>query len=320
MPLSQGPFGSYPHSNWDELDFRHLKFAVTIAEKRSFTQAAQHLQIDQGLLSRQIKWLEGKLGFKLFDRTQRPLALTDAGQEFLKEARLLLNQTEQAIELAQQINRGEKGRLTIGINTSIANSKLPEILRLFYENYPNVILTLQELASYDQIGKLKKQELDVGFFHSHSLYIGQSNHEDPVLMVKTVLKESLILVLPERHRLAKRTGSITLSALTHEQFILPPSNLLYGLRDQIDRLCMEVGFKPKVKQEAAWISTVLSLVAGGVGISILPANVENLCRTGVIYRPIQEKSPDLEIVAAWHPNNVSVILKNLLAVVETCAK
>lgn len=317
MPPHQGSFGSHPHSNWDELDFRHLKLAVTVAEKQSFTHAANHLQIDQGLLSKRIKWLEKKLGFKLFDRAQRPLALTDAGQEFLKEARLLLSQTEQAIELAQQINRGTKGRLAIGINTSIANSKLPDILRSFYEKYPDVTLLLQELASYDQIGKLKKQQLDVGFFHSHSLRTIESNHEDMVLIAKTVLKESLVLVLPENHRFAKRPGSIALAVLTNEQFILPPSNLLFGLRGQIDRLCREAGFEPKVRQEAAWISTVLSLVAGGVGISILPANVENLQRSGVIYRSIQGTSPELEIVAVWHQGNQSIILKNLLTVVES---
>lgn len=317
MPPDQRSFASHPHSNWDELDFRHLKFAVTVAEKQSFTHAASHLQIDQGLLSRQIKWLEGKLGFKLFDRTQRPLVLTDAGQEFLTEVRLILTQTEQAIEFAQQISRGERGRLTIGINTSISNSKLPDILQLFYEQYPNVTLSLQELASYEQIEKLKKQQLDVGFFHLHNLHPIGSNSEDAVLMTKTVLKEPLVLALPEKHRFAKRSHGITLAVLTNEPFILPPANLLYGLREQIDQLCMETGFKPKVRQEAAWILTILSLVAGGVGISILPANVKNIQRHGVIYQPIQGKSPELEIVAVWHRGNPSTILKNLLAVVES---
>jgi DNA-binding transcriptional LysR family regulator len=315
LPLPHSP-SSQNYPNWDELDFRHLKFAVIVAEKQSFTHAADHLQIDQGLLSRQIKWLEGRLGFKLFDRTRRPLALTEAGQEFLNEARFILSQAEQAIELAQQINRGEKGRLAIGINTSIANSKLPDILKLFYKQYPNVILTLHELASYDQIEKLKKQQLDVGFFHSHNLRGIENSDENAVLMAKTVLKEPLVLVLPETHRFAKRSGSISLAVLTNEQFILPPANLLYGLRDQIDQLCMEAGFKPKVRQEAAWISTVLSLVAGGVGISILPANVQTLRRSDVIYRSIKGETPILEIAAIWRKDNHSTALNNFLSILD----
>lgn len=309
--------GSYSHAKWEDLDFRHLKLAITVAEHLSFSRAADHLQMDQGFLSKQIQRLERKLGFELFSRSQRsPLIFTDAGQAFLQEARLILAQTGQAIESAQQINRGEKGRLTIGINTSIANSKLPAILQSFYAQYPDVMLVLQELASYDQIEKLKTQQLDVGFFHLHNLQHNESNQKNTVLMTQTVLKEPLVLVLPEKHRLAKQRGSISLAALSNEPFILPPANLLYGLRDLIDHLCLKTGFKPKVKQEAAWISTVLSLVAGGVGISILPANVENFQRNDVAYRAIQGESPELEIGAVWHQNNSSTILKKLLAVVE----
>lgn len=305
-------------SKWEDLDFRHLKQAITVADHLSFSRAADHLRMDQGFLSRQIQQLENKLGFELFDRARRsPLTLTSAGQAFLKEARFLLVEAQQAIEAAQQINRGEKGCLSIGINASIANSKLPDILQSFYAQYPNVTLVLQELASYDQIKKLRTQQLDVGFFHLHNLQINESNQEETVLTTKTVLKESLVLVLPEKHYLAQCRSSISLADLSREPFVLPPASLLYGLRDLIDHLCLEAGFKPNVKQEAAWISTVLSLVAGRVGISLLPANVENLQRSGVVYRAIQEESPALEIGAVWHQGNQSTLLKNLLAVVES---
>ena len=91
------------------------------------------------------------------------------------------------------------------------------------------------------------------------------------------------------------------------------------MREQINSLCLDAGFQPKVKQEAAWISTVLSLVAGGMGISLLPANVQNLQRHGVIYRSIQGKSPLLELVAVWRSDNVSIILKNFLEVISNLA-
>ncbi|PSB11633.1 LysR family transcriptional regulator [filamentous cyanobacterium CCP1] len=316
MSPHQGSVSGRSQLNWDELDFRHLKFAVTVADQQSFVQAADHLRINQGFLSRQIRYLEKRLGFELFDRSRRsPLALTESGQAFLKDARFILAKTQHAIESAQQINRGEKGHLTIGINTSISNSKLPDILRSFYQQYPDVTLILQELASYDQIAKLKQQQLDIGFFHLHNLRTDH-DHENPVLTSKTVVKEMLVLVLPGKHRFARRSDSVSIAALSNEQFILPPADLMYGLRDQIDQLCLAAGFKPKVRQEAAWISTVLGLVAGGVGISILPANVENLQRSGVVYRSIQGKSPVLEIGAVWHQSNRSTILKNLLTVVE----
>ncbi|MDB9458773.1 LysR family transcriptional regulator [Dolichospermum circinale] len=299
-------------SNWDQLELCHLKYAIAVSEKQGFTNAAAYLEIDQGFLSKQIKWLEKKIGFQLFDRNQRPLKLTNAGNEFLQEAGIILHQLEQAIELGQRLSRGEKGRLNIGINTSIANSKLPDILRGFHEKFPEVELMLQELASYDQIDKLRNQKLDLGFFHLHNL---RNINNDNVLTFIPVLQESLVIVLPENHRFARRT-SISLAALANEQFILPPNNLLYNFREQINDLCMDAGFKPKVKQEAAWISTVLSLVAGGMGISLLPANVQNLQRHGVIYRSIQGQLPVLEIVAVWRSDNVSIILKNFLEVIS----
>ncbi|MTJ10791.1 LysR family transcriptional regulator [Anabaena sp. UHCC 0204] len=301
-------------SNWDELELRHLKYAIAVNQKQGFTNAAAYLEIDQGFLSKQIKWLEKKIGFQLFDRNQRPLKLTDAGNQFLQEASQILNQVERAIELGQRLSRGEKGRLIIGINTSIANSKLPDILRAFHEKFPEVELVLQELPSYEQIEKLRNQQLDLGFFHLHNI----QNNNDDVLTFMPVLQESLVIVLPENHRFARRT-SISLAALANEQFILPPHNLLYNLREQINCLCIDAGFKPKVRQEAAWISTVLSLVAGGMGISLLPANVQNLQRNGVVYRSIQEKSPMLEIVAVWQRDNVSMILKNFRDVIRNLA-
>jgi DNA-binding transcriptional LysR family regulator len=313
---NQQSAGSQPASKWEDLDFRHLKLAIIVAEHLSFSRAADYLQMDQGFLSRQIQRLEKKLGFELFGRAKRsPLVLTDAGQAFLQEARRILTQTEQAIESAQQINRGEKGQLTIGINTSIANSKLPDILRSFYAHYPDVTVVLQELASYDQIEKLKKQQLDVGFFHLHNLR-AVDDRETTHLTTTTVLKETLVLVLPENHRFAKGRGSISLAALANELFVLPPANLLYGLRQQIEQLCMNAGFKPNIRQEAAWISTVLSLVAGGVGLSILPANIENLQRKGVVYRSMQDELPHLEIGAVWHQDNQSTALRNLITVIE----
>ena len=283
---------------------------MTVADERSFSRAADRLELFQPSLSKQVGLLEKKLGFQLFDRKQHPIGLTAAGQEFLREARQLLIQSEQAVESAYRASRGETGRLTVGINTSIANSRLPDILQTFQQNSPDVKLALSELASYDQIRLLEKHQLDIGFFHLHNLKNIDPEDQDQ-LNSRVIVQESLVLVLPEHHRLAARTH-ISLAVLANEKFVLPPSSLLYGLRDQIDQMCLEAGFKPKVKQEAAWISTVLSLVSGEVGLSLLPANVQNLQRTGVVYRPLQGKSPILEIGAVWRKDNPSVVLQNFL--------
>ncbi|MGH1393863.1 MAG: LysR family transcriptional regulator [Trichormus sp.] len=300
-------------SRWDEIELLQLKYAIALYEQRGLTKTAEYLNIDKAFLSRQITSLENRLQFKIFKTKITPLKLTDAGNEFLNVARKMLNQFEQTIELCQQLNRAEKEQINVGINISIANSILSKMIRKFYKKFPVVEIILYEMPSYEQIEKLRHQEIDVGFFHRHNLENTQRNND--LFDSKSILKEKLVIVLPENHRFAKQT-SISLKTLANEQFILPPEHLLHSLREQINSLCKEAGFQPKVKQEAAWISTILSLVAGGMGISLLPANVENLQRNGVVYRDIQEESPILEIVAVWRKDNDSILLRNFLQEIE----
>jgi len=85
-------------TNWREVEFRHLDYAIAVADNQSFVRAAEVLKLDQPFLSRQISFLEKRLGFKLFDRKKRPLRLTIGGQEWLREARQILSQAEQAIK------------------------------------------------------------------------------------------------------------------------------------------------------------------------------------------------------------------------------
>lgn len=298
----------------NELEFRHLEYAIAVKNHRGFLQAAIALDLDQGFLSKQIQRLEARLGFALFDRTIRPLGLTEAGQTFLSRAEQIIGQTKKAIELAQQTQAGKRGRLDVGINTSIANSKLPSIIQAFRKQFPHVHLVLYELASYDQIERLKNHQIDIGFFHQHNLQ-NLCKEDRDTFSSTLVLRESLVLVLPQKHPLARKT-SVSLTELNGKNFVLPPHSLLHGLRDQIDELCVRANCRPVVVQEAAWITTVLSLVAGGMGVSLLPANVKDLQRTGTVYRDIQELSPVLEIVAVSRIENNSATLRNLLEVIE----
>ncbi len=303
---------------WNELEFRHLEYAIAVKCHQGFLQAAIALDLDQGFLSRQIQRLEAKLGFKVFDRTTRPLGLTEAGQTFLSRAEQIIAQTKNAVKLAQQTQAGKRGRLDVGINTSIANSKLPNIIQAFLEQFPNVQLVLHELASYDQIEQLRNYQIDIGFVHKHNLQ-NFLKEDSEIFSEALVLRESLVLVLPEKHPFTKKM-SVSLTELNGKNFILPPHTLLRGLRDQIDELCMRTNCKPVVVHEAAWITTVLSLVAGGAGVSLLPANVRKLQRTGVVYRDIEEPSPILEIVAVRRTDNTSAILWNFLEVIESLSR
>jgi DNA-binding transcriptional LysR family regulator len=126
------------------MELRHLRYFIVLAEELNFSRAAERLHMAQPPLSQQIRSLENELGLQLFDRTTRPLQLTPAGQVFLEKARQVFLQVEQAMLSAQRASQGEIGRLTVGINTSIANSLLPDILRTFCKRFPDVELVLHE--------------------------------------------------------------------------------------------------------------------------------------------------------------------------------
>lgn len=280
-------------------------------EPINFSQAAVVLNIPQPHLSNQIKHLEKELGVELFNRKKRPPVLTPAGQEFLQETRHLLAQLEHAKISAQRACRGEVGPISIGINASASNSIFPEIFQRFQATFPAVSVTLSEMASYQQVIRLKDRQLDVGLFHVDNLPAFEDKDEFEIM---PILAERLIVVLSEHHALAQ-SPEVNIADLSDAGFILP-SNLIGGLRAQVTHLCQKNGFSPQMKQEAAWITTFLSLVACNLGVAILPESAQNLQRTGVVYRPIQGESPSLVLVAAWRKGSITPVLQNFLMVLS----
>jgi len=284
--------------------------AVTAADN-NFSRAAEYLQIEQPPLSQRIRALEKKLKVELFDRRRRPLQLTAAGTIFLAEARLALTALERAITQAQRASRGEVGSLSIGIASSIANTMLPDILRLFRDRFPEVALELRELTADQQLQSLRDRRLDVGFEAIAALH-----HQDDGLMIAPVVEESLVVALPERHPLAAQ-AQIPLSALAHEALILP-AIAEFPFYQQFLHCCEQAGFQPNIVQnaQATWMLTLLSLTLAGIGIAILPDNVQKLQREGIVYRAIHDINLTRQISVMWRSDSTSAALHEFLKVVQ----
>lgn len=277
----------------------------------NITRAAEQLHIPQSHLSKQIKQLEEELEVELFVRKPR-LELTPYGVRFLREAQHLLEQVERIQMSAKQAGQGESGRLIVGISTSISNSLLPDILRVFRSYFPQVDLVLQELLFEESRLKLQNRLIDLDFDNFYNL---QDVDESHFLTYEVVNTEPLVMILPLAHPLAHHP-QVQLLDFAGEKFILPCRDRVPGLHALIGMACMEAGFHPQVVQEAAWMTTILSLVAGEIGVALLPANVMNLQRSGVVYRKIQGKLPMFKIAIAWRRDNQSKILSNFLNVVR----
>ncbi|MGF1478628.1 MAG: LysR family transcriptional regulator [Cyanophyceae cyanobacterium] len=296
------------------VDLQHLEFFIAVAEERNFTHAAERLHTTQPQLSNKIKALEKKVDGLLLNRKKRPLELTQAGSIFLAEARSILIRLEQAIHLTQKLNRGEVGNLNIGFTSSIANGILPDILNAFRTSSPEVKLNCRQMACDDQIEGLLKEQLDVAFFHPNEKAIKQED-----LNYLTVLTEPLVLILPEDHPL-RTQSTIPLQVLANERFVLPTRQSFSGLSEQIHLLLNRVGFVPHITQEATNMITVLGLVAGGMGISLLPTNVLNLKRKGVIYKDIEGFTSTIRTMMFWHRHSSSNILRQFREVARTVSQ
>jgi DNA-binding transcriptional LysR family regulator len=290
------------------MELRHLRYFITVADELSFSRAAERLNMAQPPLSQQIQSLETEMGAKLFDRTKRPLQLTLAGQAFLLEARSTLANLEQAIQRIQLIHQGELGHLSIGFTSSIANGILPNILRTFRQKCPSVKLILREENSSMQLQGLRDRQTDIVFvYQDHQL------SEATDLDVMLFWQEPLIVALPEKYLLTKK-ANVSIADLIDEEFVMPSHQVVSGLPEKIYTLCEQAGFVPKVALEAVFTVTILGLVAAEIGISILPASVQNLQRTGVVYRPIEEETIANQLIAVWRKQNSSIILQRFLEV------
>lgn len=289
------------------IELRHLRYFMAVAAELHFGRAAERLHMAQPPLSQQIRQLEAELGFQLFHRTKRSVVLTEAGQVFLEDCQRIFRQLEQAIATGRQVSRGEMGQLVIGFVSSAAYSVLPDILRSFRLQVPGVSLELHELTTDQQLQWLRERRLDIGFVRSPI--------EESGCNLMTILQEPLVVALPEHHAL-RHQPQVSLQSLIGESFILFPRPLAPGLYDQIISLCQQAKFSPNVVQEAIQMQTIVSLVAAEIGIAIVPISLQNLQRTGVIYKPLQEPTPKAEIALMWRQNERSPLVQRLLEIVQ----
>jgi DNA-binding transcriptional LysR family regulator len=308
------------------MDFQHLSqfelrqicyFMALVQSENNFTKAATRLGIKQPPLTQRIQALEELLSVdqspfevKLFDRSKRPIILTEAGQVFLAEAQQALIHLDRAIVRAQQASRGQIGHLVIGITNFVANSILPEVIQEFQQRFPNVVLKTHEVEIPQRIPMLKHHQLDVVFQQSE-----HSDDTDPDLIFQPILQEYFVIALPTTHRLANQS-QVSLKDLKDEQIILPSLDV-FPFYEKVILLCQEAGFQPNLVQTvtAYGVVTLLSLVAAGVGVSVLPNHVQTLHRDGVVYRAIQNVGLTRQVAVVWRKDDSSMVLHQFLKVI-----
>ncbi|KPA98294.1 transcriptional regulator [Pseudomonas asplenii] len=265
------------------LELRRLQAFVAIAEEGHITRAAERLHMQQPPLTRLLQKLEAEMGVTLMERLPRGVRPTSAGLALLEEARELLARAEGVTEVVRRAARGEQGRLGIGFTSSAAlHPFVPGVLRHFREAFGGVSVVLEEAGTGELMDALVHERLDAAFVRSPL-------NGTPTLQAEPILTEPMLLALPMDHPLAQDTHTaLPLSALAGEAFVLYRRRVGLGLYDAILVACREAGFSPRVIQEAPRMAATLSLVAAGLGLSIVPASMQRLRGDGIAYRPLAE--------------------------------
>lgn len=287
------------------MELRHLRYFVAVAEECHFGRAAARLNMAQPPLSQQIKQLEIELGLQLLIRSTRKVELTPAGERYLERASAILEAVDGAGDEARRIDAGLLGRVAIGFIGSATYELLPNLARELRAVLPDIDLDLKgEMLTPSQVDALLKNRLDLALLRPPV--------RNPKLEVRVLRREPLVVVLPETHLLAHE-GRIRLGDLRGDPFISYPAQQRSVVYDAVFDACQRVGFTPTVVQEVAETATLVSFVAAGLGVALVPASVQHLRITGATYRPLTDSTVEVELAVAHRRDDASPHVARVLA-------
>lgn len=290
------------------MELRQIEAFLAVAEELHFGRAANRLRMAQSPLSQTIKKLEKSLGADLFERNTRAVSLTAAGLSFLPHARKILEELDLARRAATTETGTFYGRLGIGFSGALNHKTLPPLTRALRHRYPELALTLSGgLLTQDALNLLHNGSLDVSF-------VGLPV-DAPSLATRRIAIEPLGAAVPVDHPLAGRQ-TVALDELAGDGFVTMPEAQGSTLREATFAACTAAGFRTRVVQEVADPYTALSLVAGGVGVSLMPDSIAGIMPGGTVFIPLSGTVPYLESGIAWNPALVSPALRLALQLAE----
>lgn len=288
------------------MELRHVRYFIAVAEHLNFTKAAEQLHIAQPPLSRQIRQLEDDLGVVLLVRNKRRVELTKAGHAFLEQARKLIVQAGHATEAARHAQKGESGIVRIGLASGLGGV----VSKVVFEHRklrPAIEIECRDIFSSFQNEALCKGEIDVGFLRPP---VDQVNLECEMLF-----EEEFVVVLPKRHRLARRRF-LRLQEVADEPLIIFDRSFSSGLYDKILGLYSRRGLTPHlmVTHVEAHEEAGAIMVASGKGIFMGAGAIVNRSVSGLELVSVRLNEPDakIEVYVAWRKGEDSPVILDFL--------
>lgn len=289
-----------------QIEFRHLRYFLAVAEHLHFGKAADQLYIAQPGLSRQIKNLEATLGIVLFERNNRNVALTEAGQFLQKELSIQIQNIDNILGHARLIHAGVEGNLKLAYVGSAMQNIIPELLLKLKSNHPNIHFHLKEKDNQTQIEALTALEIDLGFVRLERVPRN--------LQIKPVLEDTFSLVLPKDHPLSTANFQ-SLEQLKDEPFILFERSYSPTYFEKMRQIFDYHGFTPIVAHYSVHASTIYTLVENNFGISIVPSSLKHGYQMDIKFIELTDIPQRTLLSMVWNTQNRNPLLQKVLEMV-----
>ncbi|UMB60302.1 LysR family transcriptional regulator [Lutibacter sp. A80] len=286
-----------------QIEIRHLNYFLAVAEELHFRRAADKLFISQPGLSRQIKQLEADLGVALFERNNRNVTLTKAGEYLQKEVSKHLKVLDTILNTTKRIHEGVDGNLNFGYVGSAMQHIIPNLLVKIRNECPNIHFNLKEMDNQKQLDNLQTQEIDIGFVRLERV--------PNDIEITPIEEDTFSLVLPANHTL--NSGNFTdLSQLRDEAFIMFDPSYSSNYYQKIMQIFDYCGFTPIVSHRTIHASSIYKLVEHNFGISIVPSSLQIGNTTNVKFIELKKIPQRTNLSAVWSKNNSNPVLAKIL--------
>jgi len=285
------------------VEFRHLRYFLALADELHFGRAARRLAISQPPLSWNIQQLEQSMGARLFVRNSKAVRLTEAGRAFVPAARALLAQADEAARLARDVERGVSGLVRVGFVSSMLYRGLPRLLSAYQQSRPGLRVRSFEMNSQDQVVALSHGQIDVGFVHTT---------QAPGELARVLFSsEPFVCCLPADHPRA-RARHIAPSDLGQEVFVMFSRAASPDYHERVLSICTAAGFSPDIRHEVRHWLSVVSLVAQGFGVALVPEAVRRAAIAGAAFVPLKAVAVQSQVHCLWRQVDGNAALLALL--------
>lgn len=288
------------------MNLKQLQYFSVLAEELHFRRAAEKLNITQSPLSIAIQNLEQELGAKLFHRNQRSVQLTEVGRRLYDHAQGLISRLEHCEQDIRAIVNGKAGQLRIAFTAaSSLLSPFPKLISAFQKKFPEIDVQLQSMTTVQQISALSEGTIDIGLLRRPRQSIPAE------ISTRRLATDRLVVALPSGHPLTSKSV-VAIPELAKEKFIFFPRKMGIGIYDQFIKLCGKWGFAPDIVQEAEEATTIVGLVAAGLGVAVVPGGLRYIQIPNLEFRHIADEDAITELLLAFRTGEANLKVQQLV--------